>query len=178
VMAEWKMPRLRGPMTEALFWSIIDKSGRQCDDSAERGDRIARMLDRLSEEDILGFEHLLDAALDRAYRWDLWAVAFIAKGGCSDDGFDYFCAWLVGQGRAYFEASLSKPEHAARRIAPGDEAEWEHLLSAAQDAYETKTGNADWIARAGSTPRGEPVGQSWDEADLPRLYPRLMKKYA
>ena len=165
-------------MTEALFWRIIEKSDRQCDDPAERGGRITRMLEQLSADDIVAFEQFLEVALAHAYRWDLWAVAFMAKGGCSDDGFDYFCAWLVGQGRTYFEASLAKPDYAARRIAPGDEAEFEHLLSSAQDAYDTKSTATGWDARVRTNPRSEPAGDPWDEADLPRLYPRLAKKYA
>ena len=37
--------------------------------------------------------------MDDSYRWDLWGAAYLANGGCSDDGFDYFRGWLIGQGR-------------------------------------------------------------------------------
>jgi hypothetical protein len=30
---------------------------------------------------------------------DQWGAAYLANGGCSDDGFDYFRGWLIGQGR-------------------------------------------------------------------------------
>ncbi|WP_217498085.1 MULTISPECIES: DUF4240 domain-containing protein [Sphingomonas] len=36
----------------------------------------------------------------RSYRWDLWRAAKVAKGGVSDDGFEYFRTWLISRGRA------------------------------------------------------------------------------
>ena len=35
----------------------------------------------------------------RSYDWNLWGAAYLMKGGCSDDAFDYFRGWLVAQGR-------------------------------------------------------------------------------
>ena len=41
--------------------------------------------------------------LAEAYRHDLWAMGYIVNGGCSDDGFCYFCCWLIGNGSERFD---------------------------------------------------------------------------
>ncbi|MFD8951587.1 DUF4240 domain-containing protein [Streptomyces xanthophaeus] len=52
-------------------------------------------------------------------RWDLmvdscsnplWAAAYLAHGGCSDDGFDYFRGWLIAQGCDVFERVAADPD--------------------------------------------------------------------
>jgi hypothetical protein len=173
----WKPPKVRGPMTEDLFWKIIDQSRRQVESDDEQLDHLALLLDQLGENDLVAWHRILHQKLDASYRWDLWAVAFIAKGGCSDDSFEYFRAWLIAQGRKYFEASLADPTAAAKKINPGDDAEMELLLSAASDVYESKTKRDDIWDKAAVKRRTEPAGEEWDEEDLPKLFPRLSKKF-
>jgi hypothetical protein len=48
-----------------------------------------------------------------AYRWDLWAAAYVINGGASDDGFEYFLGWLMAQGRTRWEATLADPDSLA-----------------------------------------------------------------
>lgn len=31
-----------------------------------------------------------------------WVVVYVVLGGCSDDGFDYFCYWLIIRGKVVF----------------------------------------------------------------------------
>jgi hypothetical protein len=44
---------------------------------------------------------------------DQWGAAYLANGGCSDDGFDYFRGWLIGQGRKVYETVLADPDSLA-----------------------------------------------------------------
>lgn len=173
----WKVPKIRRPMTEELFWTVIEKSRKGVSDTEEQLDRLAMLLDQLDEDDLVAWERILQSKIAEAYRWDLWAVAFIAMDGCSDDGFVDFRAWLVAQGRAFFEATLAKPEHAARRIEPGDEAALEELTALAARAYESKTSRTDFDDRVDADHPAEPAGDEWKEEDLPRLYPKLVRKY-
>ena len=53
------------------------------------------------------------------YTWDLWGVAYILKGGCSDDGFEYFRAWLIARGRDFVAQALADPEGLGVAIDPG-----------------------------------------------------------
>lgn len=158
------------------FWKIIDTSRNGASDVDEQEERLLQLLEPLSEEDLLEFDRLLSERLAESFRRDLWAVAYLAKGGCSDDGFEYFRRWLVAQGRKYFEASLADPAHAASSIHSDDDAEFESLAYLAAQVYESKTGKPDFYDRA---VRVEQVltGQPWTEDDLPRLYPRLARKY-
>ncbi|MBD5304161.1 MAG: DUF4240 domain-containing protein [Bacteroides sp.] len=78
-------------MTEDKFWHIIEKS--------EQGRELNDLLSSLSDNELIGFYYWWQYFSDRLYRQDLWAVAYVVKGGCSDDSFDYFRYWLLVQGR-------------------------------------------------------------------------------
>lgn len=54
----------------------------------------------------------------RSYRWDLWGAAYVAKGGASDDGFEYFQRWLISRGRTDFERVLADPDALADLAIP------------------------------------------------------------
>ena len=110
-----------------------------------------------------------------AYRWDLWAVAYIINGGCSDDGFEYFRGWLIAQGKDYFEAALKNPENAAACVAEGGDVECESILYVANQAYKDKTGSE--MAPAIVSYPSEPKGQSWDEDSVEELYPNLAQRF-
>ncbi|HWL39821.1 MAG TPA: DUF4240 domain-containing protein, partial [Gemmatimonadaceae bacterium] len=177
VGSDFTPPRLSGPMTSDLFWRIIEKTRKEVSDSDEHADRIVDTLGQFGETDLIAFDRLLSERLAESHRYDLWAVAFIALRGCSDDAFDYFQCWLVCQGRRYFESALGTPEKAARRIAPGDEAQFERLRSVASEAYEAKTDKQDFEARRQHVPR--PLkGIAWDEDDLPKMFPKLYRRHA
>ncbi|MFH7813460.1 DUF4240 domain-containing protein, partial [Acetobacter lovaniensis] len=71
---------------------------------------------------------------------DLWAVAYAARGGCGDDAFDYFCAWLVHQGRDTYEAAMANPVQWALQFPFDDDPQCEDVLSVAANAWRTRTG--------------------------------------
>jgi hypothetical protein len=162
-------------MDLAEFWTLIGKS--RAADCEEHAENLSELLGRKPAQEIIDFDRLFRERLDEAYRWDLWAVAYIVNGGCSDDGFEYFRSWLIGQGRAYFEAALREPERAADNARPGAEAECEDLLYAAAGAYESKTGDSDMPRARAKAPAG-PAGEPWDEDGVEELYPALAKKFA
>ena len=64
-------------------------------------------------------------------------------GGASDDAFDYFRCWLIGQGREVFEGALHDPDALAELLEDFDEeidGDGEELGYAADEAYEQLTG--------------------------------------
>jgi hypothetical protein len=125
-------------MTEDEFWSLIETS------SAEGADELSASLkarlSALQPDQIIEFQKHLYERMVESYRWDLWAIAYIVNGGCSDDGFDYFRGWLIAQGRDYFEAALENPERAADKAELDKLYENGGILSAAYHAYEELTG--------------------------------------
>ena len=111
-----------------------------------------------------------------AYRWDLWAVAYIVNGGCADDGFEYFRGWLIAQGRPRFQEALENPEIVGDWAEP-DENECEDILYAAQDAYESRTGEEFPYDAINTHQPSETAGAPWDEEQLEALYPELCGKF-
>ncbi len=99
------------------FWEIVRKSKRGAGDCDTLAEQLAARLEKLDPQDILAFDQHLRQRLAEAYRWDVWAVAYIINGGSSDDEFEYFRGWLVAQGQEFFGAVLQRPEHAAHEKA-------------------------------------------------------------
>lgn len=159
-----------------MFWKIIDESREDAADLDEQVNRLVALLSEFAPGDILEFQHVFDQRVRDAYRWDLWAVAYIINGGCSDDGFDYFLGWLIAQGREYYEAALADPERAGDRVSPGDVAECEEMWYVAAEAYES-TGKDDFYELALGIPRTI-QGERWEEDEVYELFPSLAQKFA
>ena len=164
---------LRG-MNENEFWSVIDRSREGGADEQE--ERLQELLTGRPRDELEAFDRIYREQLVRAYRWDLWGAGYVIAGGMSDDSFDYFCGWLIGQGRDVFEAALADPESLADvPAAAEEEVESEGLRYAVQEAYESTHGEE--LPIGGPTPPSEPAGEAWDEDDVDSRYPRLAAKF-
>jgi Protein of unknown function (DUF4240) len=158
------------------FWRLIENSKRGVDDCDEQSQKLSELLAELEPQEIAGFDAIMRQQLIEAYRWDLWAAAYIINGGCSDDGFEYFRGWLIAQGQDYFEAALKNPEDAAAGVSEGGDVECESILYVANQAYEEKTGSKMQLTNIRYP--SEPKGQSWDEDKVEELYPKLAQRFA
>ncbi len=157
-------------MDNVEFWELIKQSDGD-------GVRLQTLLHGRPREDLQAFDRIYREQLARANRWDVWGAGYLINGGMSDDGFDYFCDWLIGRGRAVFEATLADPDSLADvpAVQP-DEIEAEGLRYAVQEAYEEAH---DEEMPAGPDPvPDEPAGEEWDEDELERLYPRLAARFS
>lgn len=173
------------------FWPLIEgarsASGGHC---ARQVDALAQALRGHSPQEILDFRKILGELLDRAYRYELWAAAYLINGGCSDDGLVYFLGWLIAQGRDVYQAALEDPDSlVSHPLVASLDARYgslwcEQLLSVADRAYETVTGheppaepNAE-VAAADDSAR--PIGEDFDFDDpeqMRRRYPRLWARF-
>ncbi|MFN0060697.1 MAG: DUF4240 domain-containing protein [Planctomycetota bacterium] len=166
-------------MNEKTFWKIIDTSLVASEDDVEKQlKNIEEQLLKLPATGISDFDRICTELHNDAYRWDLWAAAYVINGGCSDDGFDYFRAWLISRGREVYEAALDDPDNLADYLEGDDgECELEELLNLAGRVYKVKTG--ELLPASGVTRPAEPAGESWeeDDAELRRIVPRLWKKF-
>ncbi|MBW4472584.1 MAG: DUF4240 domain-containing protein [Stenomitos rutilans HA7619-LM2] len=178
-------------MTEAQFWEIIERSKQGASDCRSQAQRLEASLCECTPEQIIAFDHLFLLKRLEAYRWDLWGVAHLLCGGCSNDGFEDFRRWLVGQGRQAFERALRDPESVVDLLErtgqmkpiKADSAvsvQGERLAYASCKAYESLAGEAmpemDLEALAAFFPR-QPLGEPWDEEDLSKLFPRVAKRF-
>ena len=153
------------------FWSFIEASKTESGECEEQAEKLSSSLAKLKPDRILEFHKAFIERSIEAYRWDLWGVAYILNGGCSDDGFQYFCNWLIGQGRTRFEAALLSPESVADFVTgEEEEIECESLGYVAIEAYESISGNfPEMDLKFPSHPSGEP----WKEEDLSVRFPSL-----
>ncbi|GGT01785.1 DUF4240 domain-containing protein [Streptomyces cinerochromogenes] len=170
-------------MDETEFWELIDSSREAAEgDPEEQADALLERLLQLDPELVLDFARHFEARYNRAYRWDLWGAAWLLLDGCSDDAFDFFRCWLIGQGREVFEGALHEPDALAGLLGEFDgevDGDGEELGYAADEAYEQLTGTVApdlGIAPAPAEPEGTPLDLEDDRA-LAQRYPRLWERF-
>ncbi|WP_053365689.1 DUF4240 domain-containing protein [Bacillus sp. FJAT-27245] len=176
-------------MEQKEFWSLIEKS-RDYDDQAEW---LIEVLAQKGLEKVLDFEFLFRELMNSSYKSRLWGAAFVLMGGCSDDAFDYFRGWLIGQGEEIFNKVMKDPEFLAEYINEDnldDEGfpQNEELLLVGWDAYNLiKTGTLEWddsiydellkaLGKKGLQPVPD-IEFDWEEDDLEHLFPILWERF-
>lgn len=161
-------------MTTSEFWKVIEKSKRGVESADEQAEKLEGLLVKLPAEEILSFERIFTELRIAAYRWDLWGVAYLLCGGCGDDSFDYFRAWLIGRGQKYYEQAMKDPESVADKVTEDDYPEAEFLLYGASKAYEKQTGRS--MPPAPVHFPSDPVGSKWTEEELAERFPVAYRK--
>lgn len=168
-------------MQEETFWELIDEAR---DDAGDDDERFLEVLEKglmeLPPNAIEGFRECLDAVLARAYRWDLWAAAYIINGGASEDAFQYFRAWLISRGRGVFDQALQDPAGLETFVPKDPEwmAEFEELLYLPVYILEQKTGEEVPLPEPLETIEelAQPEGEQWDEGTVDELFPGLARQ--
>ena len=171
-----------------IFWRLIELSRKGSEgDLYVQLDNLRHRLMKLSEEELRSFDRVFWDLMNESYRADLWGAAYIIKGGCSDDSFDYFRAWLIMQGKQPFTEALRNPDGLAPRARRdheiGSEFEFEDILGIAGAIYAAKTGRSDFYQNQPAR-QASLVGDldAWSDVDSTaehtrRLYPRLCKLF-
>ncbi len=163
-------------MDEKAFWELIESSRAESDGDVDALLEVLReRLAELPSERIVAFDRIFGVLHAGAYRWDLWAAAYVIQGGCSDDRFMDFRSGLIGLGRDVYYAALSDPESLAALPGEAEEIAVEELTYVASEAYEAATGE-ELPDRESSGP-SEPIGEPWDEATVGQKYPKLAKRF-
>lgn len=170
-------------MDETEFWELIDGSREAAEgDPEEQAEVLTERLTGLDPDAVVDFARHFEARYNRSYTWDLWAAASVMLDGATDDVFDSFRCWLIGQGREIFEGALHEPDELATLVGEFDEevdGDAEELGYAADEAYEQLTGAP--LPELGLTPPPrEPLGTYIDFDDdaavrerLPQLWDRF-----
>jgi len=155
-------------MTHQNFWKIIHASLAETPD--QQSAKLKSELSKLEKDDLIAFEASYRAKLLEAYHWDVWAAAFIINGGCSDDGFDYFCDWLISRGQFIYENALKNPETLIGIATPW-ETEFEDFRYIMMDVMSEKH-QAEFPRSIAARP-ASPAGEGWDEETVSEKYPKL-----
>jgi hypothetical protein len=161
------------------FWKLVEESYRP--DGPEHFEALKAALAKLTPADLVGFQARFDEAMAAADLLDLWGAAYLINGGCSDDGFHDFRAWLIGRGRHPYEAALKHPDSLAELL-DGDEVSGFGLDVAAVRVYEETTGKDDFYdlldREEKDLPPPPPEGDDWDFEDEAQMRTRLPKLWA
>ncbi|MFD8596609.1 DUF4240 domain-containing protein [Kitasatospora sp. NPDC059646] len=178
------------------FWAVIDDACAEVDAQAldfdDRRDAVGRACEerllRRTPAEIVQFCLRQRELRDRAYRYDLWAAAFLIEGWWSDDGFMDFRDGLVSLGRQWYERALADPDALAGHPAVRDGGDVligdADFGRTAHRAHQRLTGEPDGLGEAlAASPEAGPLrtvtgpaGVRWDVADdeeVRRRLPRL-----
>lgn len=157
-------------MNDDAFWQFVNECGAS--PAADANTFVTAWkatINRLSPDELVELNSALANNLRRACTWDLWGIAYIMNGGCTDSGFLYFRQWLISRGRALFEAALQNPDELASLTPPNLHSPLEiaELDLALGDLWEEKTGIDQFDTRRGFPDEDvdlqEPAGQKWNE---------------
>ena len=160
-------------MDKDAFWQLIEQTYDT--DAEDHNENLKAALVRLGTAETESFSEIYDEIALATYRWELWAVAHIIAGDCSDDHFTDFLSMVIRRGREFCEAMLAEPEAVALRYNVQEEDFDSMFDSCIPYAYEELTGKKlppskfPWPA--------DPSGTNWNDEDLPTLYPRLSEKF-
>jgi hypothetical protein len=134
------------------FWELIELASSPED--------LHRRLAELPEAEFADFEVHHEQVFVDSYDWSLWGAAYIIDGGCSDDGFDYFRAYLISLGRAVFDDALANPDSLAA-VSLEDAEGWEDWMSPTLSVAKSRTGKYEYAAPDRHPARSsEPKGES------------------
>lgn len=159
---------------EKLFWDLIKQSSKSAKTNTEQIEYLIDALTKFKPAEIKAFNKILKDKMLQAYHWDLWALAYLAQDGCSDDSFEGFRAWLILQGEDVFHTALNDPDKAAKNVPSGLTTTAMELLSVPDIAHEKQTGTPLKPERAKTA---KLKGKEWQEEELKETYPKLWKFY-
>lgn len=169
VLEEQKAP-LNNPsklkVDEGSFWQIIYDSNEISGTSSEFTRNLESSLEKLNQAEINKFNKILHDKYNKLNSWDLWAIAYIVMGGCSDDGFDYFKMWIISQGKKVYEAALRGSGPISKALKPRWRYQCEGLFSAVSNAYFSRAGKAIKTIKLS----GKISGKKWKESQLEERY--------
>lgn len=121
-------------LTEDKFWQIIENSLKTTNTLYptldEQQELLVSELKKLSIKEIIAYDCIFGDLKHKAYKQDLWAVAYIVMGGCSDDGFMDFRNWLITRGKNVFYKALEDADSLNdefNKIQKEDIPEWEDV---------------------------------------------------
>ncbi len=154
---------------ENLFWELINQTRESAIDKFVFLDNLQTTLESFNPKEIKNFDHLLISKSNELNTWQHWALAYIARGGCGDDEFDYFKSWVISKGKGAFE-SIKNLDEASLLSFFDEDPQLEELLYLAENIYEHKTSDLMPSAKIKSN---KLTGKQWNEDELPIIYASL-----
>lgn len=174
-------------MDKTAFWQLIESAKTAANgDQQLQEEVLISNLAELEPEQIVSFECIMRELLMEADHFNIIAAQKIIDGYVSDDTYLYFRCWLVAQGETIFTNILQNPDTLASILDEGYQ-DFEGLLYVATTAFEKQTGKTqedETFPRSIADAQGldydfgsETKGEDWAENQLPKMLPKLWKKF-
>jgi len=180
-LREERFPSLPAPsdlrrIDEPVFWALISKARSQAQTTLEQLAILGELLRAFKAADIKRFGSFYARHMKKLYHWDVWALAYAARGGCSDASFEGFRTWVILQGDpTLVELVVTNPARAAERVSADPDIPEAHCLLMIEDAYLQRTGSSLELP---SIDLDKPKGKEWTEETFATTYPQLVRHYA
>jgi hypothetical protein len=128
-------------MPENDFWAIIKRTHEEGNRNYQlQCQLLTDYLETLTSDEIIQFDRTFGVLMARSYSFRLREPVYSVNGGCSDDAFEYFRSWLIGQGKNKFYWTLKYPRLLFLVGVKELIERYEGLAYCAYDAYKNKTG--------------------------------------
>lgn len=150
---------------------------------------LTKCLSEMNPQCVQDFHNIMHGYQDLAYQYGLWtAASLMCDGGCSDDGFIDFRAWLIAQGREVYLAALADPDSMAL-VDRYEGCQFEELSYVGHRVLKEMTGQDaygcmdDAIYDAlledlrSDISYGAGINYPYEWNELPSYFPRLCAKY-
>ena len=167
-------------MNEQIFWELIDKARAANNSNFEtQCVTLTELLAPNAASDIIAFEHILREKIEEASTWPVMAATFVVCSFISDDTYEDFRAWLVGQGKTNFYKALQDPNEICAFLTPKEALDMggEYMLFVAANAWLEKTGTDDEeeFYKLIEHPDEKEVKQQWPESkkEYRSMFPKL-----
>jgi hypothetical protein len=147
---------------EGLFWQLLREARNGAETVEAQVELLASKLEAFRGPQIRRFQTTLYKQMRKTCHWNVWALAFIAQDGCSDDAFEEFRAWLILQGNDLLELAVHNPAQAMHDVPEGPNTCGGVLLQAPAIAYEKRTGKP---LVPPTNVEAEPRGKPWEEEE-------------
>ena len=174
-------------MDEKRFWNLIEQSRHNAKHDPElQLNQLEALLVALTEAEFIAFYDIFNRLYSQSYNGNLWGAAYVILGGCSDDGFDYFRAWLIAQGKDTFYNALENPDSLIKVANQEDnEPILEEILGLLYNMAIEKTGLEDFSAKVQNYPYPDIQFDEWyddktqdlDEKKAKKIFPKLYKAF-
>ncbi|WP_313581381.1 DUF4240 domain-containing protein [Chishuiella sp.] len=105
--------RISKMLEEDFFWQIIEDSLEQANNLQEQKYTLAKELNNLVADDIVGFQLRLENYLFSLHNPEIWCAACIMNDDTDPKHFYYFKNWIVSQGRELYERAIANPDELA-----------------------------------------------------------------
>ena len=163
-------------MDDAVFWELISRSRSEGPTTPEQLAVLGELLRTFKAADIKRFGSLYARNMRKLYHWNVWALAYAARGGCSDDAFEEFRAWLILQGDpTLLDLALKDPARAALHVPPDPElpdGAWVWMI---EEAHLQRAGTPLELPMIDLE---KPKGKEWPEEAFEEIFPDLVRYYA